>query len=170
MKSKQINFYILPEEQEWFESQLRQQGEFVVIRDLSSLSAPELADSTVVHEMGKERLRIYLARSSDVSCIVGRPIPAKSAWSIDEIRSPVVEFSRCYFDGRSLLRRGRLYVVTNYYDGDCFVEKPTEFLDWAKSLLAIARRELVRRQDGDYITHRAKASVDAMEIELAAIS
>ena len=167
MNSQQLNFYILPDEQEWFESQLRRQGDLVVIRDLSSLGAPVLADSTVVREMGKENLRIYLTRSADVSHIVGRPIPTRSAWSVDEMRAPAVEFSRCYFDGKSLLRRGRLYVTTRYYDGDALIEKPKEFLDWTKALLSAAKKELVRREDGDYITRRAKAGVDAGMVELA---
>lgn len=167
MKSQQVNFYILPEEQRWFEAQLRPLGNFVVAKAEAPTATLVLSESTVVRSMGDEALRVYLIRYEDVSRVRMRHVPEREAYIIDEVHSPVVEFSRCYFDGVRV-RRGRLYTIGRYYDHNSVsVAKPKEFLDWANALMATVRRILVRDSHGDFLTRAAKERADRGEIALS---
>lgn len=169
MRSQQVNFYLLPEEQEWFESQLRSCGDLVVIRKPASPEDSIVADSTIIRAMGREDVRVYLSRRQDLPQIDVRAIPSRNSWSIDELRSPVVEFSRCYFDGQ-LLRRGRLYVITHYYDeNSLLVEKQKSFVNWAKTLISTTKKTMARREDGDFIAPLAKERAEKGEIKLSAL-
>lgn len=92
----------------------------------------------------------YLVRAEDVPSLVLTHVPAQGYWSLDVIRAPVVEFTRCFLDGR-LLRRGRIYYREWFYDSDGRrVEKGKEFGSWARRIVTVAKRGLMRR-DGDWI-------------------
>jgi hypothetical protein len=80
----------------------------------------------------------YMVRPDDLSAINLEEVPEQRYWSIDILSSPVVELTRCYFDGK-ILRRGRLYYTHSFYGGDDrWVEKPEPFRSWAKRLLSAA--------------------------------
>lgn len=168
MKSQQVNFYLLPEEQRWFEEILFARRELVVVRRLASPKGIVTTDSTIVKAMGEEVLTVYLSRPTDLQKIITREVPARDEWLVDLTQSPVVEFSRCYFDGQ-LLRRGRLYVVTHYYDEDSLlVEKSKEFVAWAKSLISTVKKGMMKCDDGDFISILARERAERGEIELSA--
>jgi hypothetical protein len=84
-----------------------------------------------------------------------REVPAQGYWTVDGLRSPVIEFQRSFFDGKSL-RRGRAYVVEKYYGpNDVLVEKPEAFRTWARSVLGTIKKEL-HRHGPDFIGSDAK--------------
>ena len=91
--------------------------------------------------MGAERLQIYLARPADVDAIRLNSMPGHPTMAVDVLRSPVVEFARCYHVGNRM-RRGRLYFVTAYFDGCALIRKDNSFLEWASALIATTRRKL----------------------------
>jgi len=77
-------------------------------------------------------------------------VPTQGYWTVDVLRSPVVQFRGCYFDGK-IPRRGRVYYVDGFYaENDEWVEKPESFRAWAKAVLKAAKKGL-KRQDSDYI-------------------
>jgi hypothetical protein len=167
MKSQQVNFYLLPEEQEWFETTLKECDDFVVVTGMNSPMEPQIVNTTVIQQMGQEKLTIYLCRSLETSCLVARSIPTRKLWVVDELRSPVVEYTRCYFDG-GLLRRGRLYVVGQFFDdAGQRVEKNPGFVLWAKSLITKAKSVLKRRDDGDYIGPKALQALESGQIRIS---
>jgi hypothetical protein len=104
---------------------------------------------------GEDWLHLFLVRPDDVEQVVARHVPAQGYWSVDALPSPVVEFQRCFFDGK-VLRRGRVYFVENYYDSSgVLVQKPEPFRKWAQAVLGLVRRKL-HRQGPDYIGADAK--------------
>lgn len=150
MNSGQINFYLHPDDQASFEAALRGCGELLVLQGLEASTRPVLSTTTSILEMGRENLRIYLVRPQDIGSVCGRQQPS-GAWTVDAMKSPVVEFSRCYFDGTGM-RRGRLYAIFKYLGEDGQkVSKTKDFLQWARCLIKAARHSLTKRDDGDYV-------------------
>ena len=89
--------------------------------------------------MGFEHLKIYVTQSQYIDRIIFKR--SANAAFVDELRSPVVEFSRCYQDDQ-LIRRGRLYFVNGYFDASGLINKDDDFLKWGNSLMRRARRML----------------------------
>jgi hypothetical protein len=90
-----------------------------------------------------------------------------NAWKIDVLRSPVVELSRCYFNG-SILRVGRFYCDTGFYDerGE-WIDKKRAFLEFVSRLFVVAKRTLHRDKAVDaYLGDEALALLQAKRIEL----
>lgn len=65
--------------------------------------------------MGVDDLTVYLCRKGEIDQVITRKIPGKDYWTIEERPSPVVEFTRCY-EENGLVRRGRFYFQSTYYD------------------------------------------------------
>jgi hypothetical protein len=161
MTSRQINFYVLPEEQLWFENIIRTAGPFLILCRIIKEGEPVLLQSTVVERFGDEDLTAYLIRRADLDKLVVTGAPKQTELFVDDLRSPVLQYSRCYFDGERV-RRGRLYFVESYFDNhDKRVEKPDDFIKWGRNVLALVRKCLNRRDDGDY------ASIGAVQRERA---
>lgn len=151
MLSSQLNFYVAPDEAAWFDELLRSAGHFCVVTATSRASKPELARDTVLRSPGVEALTVHLVRDSDMNLLEVQKIENREGWFVDVTRSPVIELSRCFLDGR-VLRRGRLYVVKEYFGHDgTRVIKDAGFLSWSQAVLACVRRALIRRSDGDYV-------------------
>lgn len=103
----------------------------------------QLADLQVA-EFGKTRLSVFLAPPDALGSLVFRQVPRQGCWTVDLLRSPVVELSRCFYDG-TVLRRGRLYYDRGFYDeAGHWVEKTAAFQAWAKRVFSVARKGLQR--------------------------
>jgi hypothetical protein len=138
----QINFFLGPNDHAELEMRLREAGELVVLHVRSPTPEPRQVDNTNFTEDGKQWLFLYLVRPDDLSAVRTREVAAQRYWSVDDLRSPVIELTRCYYNGK-ILRRGRLYFVDGYYGAeDQWVEKPEEFKAWANRLFAAARKTL----------------------------
>lgn len=146
----QVNFYLDPVDTASLEQALRTLGPLHVLHSRSPGPQPKILDSVTLEENGKPWLFFCLVRPEDMAAVVTAPVPAQGYWTIDELRSPVVELTRCFFDGATL-RRGRLYYVDGYYNANgVWEEKSEAFRTWAKRALSRVRR-LLKRYDADYI-------------------
>ena len=136
----QVNFYMLPDDLAEFEQMLQRQSGVVFLNAWFSTPAVERLPALAIPEMGKTQLMVYLAREADVPYIHTTAIRSQQHWIVDEGRSPVVEFTRCYYDGK-MIRRGRLYFNTRFYDeAGHWVGKPHDFVRWADGLLRWIRK------------------------------
>ena len=63
-------------------------------------------------------------------------------YSIDSFFSPIIEFSRSFYDTeKNILKRGRLYYTKNYWnDTDEWEEKPADFIQTADILFKWFRK------------------------------
>lgn len=146
----QVNYYLLPEELRALESRVRMTGSVVLLHRRSKTNQPQLVDSIGVIQDGKPWLFYVWARSEDLMKVVLREVPEQGFWVVDEQRSPVVEFDCCGFNGETL-NSGRLYYVDGFWGPDrTWIEKPEPFRKWAKSVLAVAKKTLIRR-DREYL-------------------
>jgi hypothetical protein len=153
---KQVNFYLIPDEIAQLEEKLRALKEpFVIIHNRSSNSEPRILSNLNFIEDDHRWLFYYLVRKDDYASILMRNVPEQNYWVIDNLRSPVIEFNSCFYDG-SILRRGRLYYIESYYGiDDELVAKPEPFRKWAKSVLSLTKKNL-EKFNNDYIGEKTK--------------
>jgi hypothetical protein len=152
----QINFYLDPMDMVALEQTIRTLGPLLVLHSRSPVPEPRILDSVSIEENGQPWLFVHLVRHEDLQAVVTRHVPAQGYWTIDVVKSPVIEFNRCFFDC-TILRRGRLYYVDGYYDANqVWEDKPQSFQQWAKAVLAKAKKSL-RKHKTDYIGKGAEA-------------
>ena len=143
---RQVNFYMLPADLAKFEHILRARGDTFFVA--GCLPSPEVA---IHNTLRTDWLRTYLIRGSDSAQATTIAVPAQGYWHVDALRSPVVEFDRCYYDG-TVIGRGRLYFQPGFYADEQWVDKTSEFIRWADSLIRWVRRHYRRDpQTGYYV-------------------
>jgi hypothetical protein len=138
----QVTFYATPADTDRIEGALRAALELSVVHSKSAAKEPRVASSAA----GDPRSLFYhLSRTCDLPLIKMDHVPALGYWAVDVIRSPVVEFSVCFFDGK-LLRAGRAYYVDGFHDDSgIWTEKSPEFRAWAKRVLSALKKALTKR-------------------------
>lgn len=139
----QISFFLSPNDTLEIERELLSIGEGVILHSRSRGPYPRIIDSTDLIEDGHQWLFFCFARSVDLDFLVNEEIRTQGYWSINTIKSPVIEFTRSFFDGR-VLKTGRLYCDNFYYDESTNLvrRKSQDFSDWAKRILSKAKRLL----------------------------
>jgi hypothetical protein len=167
---RQLQFYLTPSDLAVLEVALRASQEVAALPWRAPRPEPTVVESFRIERMGKTPLTLYLARPADLGAVAFREVAAQGYWTVDDLRSPVVELARCHFDGKTL-RRGRLYYATGYYGGDgAWVDKPKAFLAWADALLRTARKALWREPRLDaYLGPEARELHDRNAAELVSM-
>lgn len=152
----QVNFYLDSEDTNALEQRLKSIEPFLVLHSRSPSATPLVLDSLNATENGKPWLFFYLVRPDDLKEVVCSHVPAQGYWSVDCLRSPAIEFTRCYKDSK-IIRRGRIYFVDGFFDSDAvWQEKPDDFRAWAKKILTTTKRSLKKRGP-EYIGTGAEA-------------
>ena len=156
----QANFFMTPTETNLLEQFWRSVAPMSVLHSRSSNAEPRVLPSSDIEERGQRWLFFHLVRPEDLKSVVMRSVPAKGYWTVDVVKSPVVELARCFFD-RRILRRGRLYFVDGYYGADNdWVDKGDDFKRWATLLLSVTKKRLARH-GSDYIGGEARSWLDS---------
>lgn len=152
---KQVNFILLPGDLRALEEELVRLSPFVVLHSRSASEKVKRLGGLDPRASGEDWLHLFLVRPEDIEFVVTQFVAAQSYWAIDVLRSPVVEFQRCFFDGQTI-RRGRAYFVDRFYSANMkIVQKPETFCIWAQSVLRTIRKRL-QRQGNDYVGSEAK--------------
>jgi len=141
MKSSQLNFFLTDNDQAELLENLDPLGTFVYVESLSRDGSLGILESAEIKRMGTDGLKIFISLAKYVNEIILKQ--SSTATFVDDLRSPVVEFSRCYQDDQ-LVRRGRFYFAKSYFDRRAQVDKDQEFLEWGNSLVSRTRRLLKR--------------------------
>jgi hypothetical protein len=143
MRSRQINFFLTAADQAALLKYLDTRVEFVVIESVAEGDRLQRLETAEVKIMGVDRLKVCLVRPNDIGAVQLTALKNQPYKPVDVLRSPVVEFVRCHH-ADNILRRGRLYFVTAYFDRRTLVRKDDAFLKWAGTLIAAARRKLMK--------------------------
>lgn len=161
----QVNFFAAPADIEQLQQRIGEIQPLCILHRRSPTAQPRVLDRLRFEEDGGTLLFYGLVRACDLSQVVTRLVPAQGYWTVDVSRSPVVELTSCYFDGK-ILRRGRVYHVDGCYGDDAeWVRKPEGFRTWAAAVLRETKKCLTR--DGsDYIGPAAAELVARSAIEL----
>lgn len=151
----QVQIYLLPEDTLLIEKYFMGSDNAKFIQYCSPSAEIAVSDTLAVQEMGKSWLPIFIVREKDLKDLEVKHIEAQSYWTIDSLRSPVIEFSRCFFDG-NVLRKGRLFFDLGYYGrGGEWVSKSDAFTTWADDTLRWIRKTFTRIESGAYIGKKA---------------
>lgn len=135
----QVNFYATPRDMQELGRLLSQKISFAVGARYSSTPAPERWAGFPSEPNSTGPLSSFVSRPEDLGDVRTTHIESQSQWRIDETRSPIVECSLCFFDGK-VLRRGRFYYVDWYYLEDQKIVKSVAFREWASTVLKVTRR------------------------------
>jgi hypothetical protein len=136
MRSSQLNFFLTRIDQEELLTKLDPLETFVYLESTARDGSLRILESAEINKMGSDRLRIFISLAKYVDEITLEQ--SSATMFIDDLRSPVVEFSRCYQDDQCI-RRGRFYFAKSYLDRRALVYKDQEFLEWGNSLISRAR-------------------------------
>ncbi len=135
MDSKQYNFYFNNEKLDQIDSYLHENG-------LVILASPSREKEFSIIQSITERsedisLIKYITSKTFLDSLHIKHIPTKDYYLMDIIKSNVVEFIQPFYDEKlQKEKEGRIYFTQSYYDdSDNLVQKPTEFLEIANTIL-----------------------------------
>jgi hypothetical protein len=162
----QQNFFVLPEEMREVEQRLQSRLRIQVVSERAESSTPKLI-GMVSYELSDQPRRCYLVSPDLVNSIVMRYVPAQGYWTIDVLKSPVIELDKSFFDGR-ILKPGRMYCESQFLDDSGeLVVKPEIFLKWSKSVMNSLRKSLVKNgRSIYYVGGDTMRKAEAGEIQL----
>jgi hypothetical protein len=152
----QIALYLSLKDATDLERELLRPDEDLILKSRSRGPFPSCVTSIDLVADGNRLYFFYFARCVDLDTIVTREVPAQGYWAINQIFSPVIEFSLGRFDGE-VLRSGRLYYIDSYYDEKkMLVGKPADFIEWSRQLFRKVKRLLMYDKDlGAYLGNEA---------------
>ncbi|QRK09167.1 hypothetical protein JQX13_03130 [Archangium violaceum] len=154
----QIRFFLTPADLQILEQRLKAHCPVVYLDYRSEQPVPRLLSTLAVAEFGKTWLPMLLVPPESLEALSFENVMQQGYWTVDLLRSPAIELSRCFYDGK-ILRVGRLFYDRGFYDetGN-WVEKPAAFQAWAKKVFSVARKGLQRDVALDaYVGENAQA-------------
>ena len=153
---KQMQIYLAPEDVAEFETALKSRG-LVILRRSSSRAQPVISDTAKVQKAETTAIDGYIVKASDIEHVSMRAVSKEAHWTVDALRSPVIEFFGCHFDGKTL-KRGRLFYDQGFYDSaGAWVDKPKDFDALAKDVFKFARKTFPKDPNLDaYVGPKAR--------------
>ena len=153
--SHQITFRATPTDLELLETAFGKHHRWACITWRNQEMKPKQLTSFASYTTPGDDLVVFLVRPEDLDGVISNFVPAQRYWTVDSLRSPVVELTRCFID-KDAIRAGRLYYHDDYYGADKKkVVKPEHFRLWAGDLLETARK-VFRRHGNEYVGAEAQ--------------
>lgn len=140
----QVTVVLTPDDLRYLEKALAQSGEFRVLSYTSSFARPGVLQTIALPAEERPWLTVFLTRPEDLSEVHFREVPKQHYWTVDSLRSPVIELSRPYFDSQTI-RAGRLFYDDAFYDAaGKRIQKSEAFLQWAENVFSVVKKSLRR--------------------------
>jgi hypothetical protein len=144
---RQVDFFATPTDMLGIETMLLEIEPYAVLHSRSPTSQPRVVKSFARIENERPWLFFFLVRLPELSSVKLKHVPQQGYWSIDVLKSPVVELSLGAFDATTL-GRSRLYFTESFFDEKGkLIPKPDAFVLWGRSLITSTKRYL-KRQTG----------------------
>lgn len=146
---RQIRFFMDNGDEERFLDFVKTTGDVVVLPLHSSVANPESVPALpdISAPFG---YFVWLYNRSVPGNLETTYVPAQKYYTVDEEKSPVIEFSRSIREGR-IIRPGRLWVELKYIDddGDWKFKEP-EFKEWYEQLAKWIRKHYSHEINPDF--------------------
>lgn len=115
--------------------------------DVGALVLPYWSPSAVPEPLSRLDARswihVWLVRREDLPAVETHFVEPQDRWTIDGLRSPVIELSGGARPAEAI--RSRLWFESAYFDeNETRVTKPEDFIKWADAQMRWARRSLPR--------------------------
>ena len=152
---RQINFYMLTEDEQEFMDVVTAQIGAHVLLERSDSSSPTQVQTLPPQGTRTARQGVVLWCPSVCAPPMMKELGHRS-YIVDKTNSEVIEFSRSeVIDDR--LQRGRLWYAEEWWDAEFRAHpKRSEFLTWAKAVLGVVRKQCRNQRDGLYIGRHAE--------------
>lgn len=155
MRGKQVRLFLTKNDLVQFEKALRSAVSAVVfLRNHSRSAQPEVLSTISELEYGVDVLSVLIVRWQDLNKLEYTLLPARGEFFCSPIENPIIEFSRPYV-AKEFIRAGRLYFIPSFWGESSKITKPREFVEWADSIIGLARRTLKRIPDKGYVGREA---------------
>ena len=143
MKSKQLNFFITPDDKNNIESFFKDHDCLFIRNNIKSAKI----DLDISFE--KESIfQFFLSKENFKKEIFFKQIEDKSYY-VDVIRSFVIEFDvgGFYPYSNKELHRGRFYCVTSFYNNGSVANKNGDFIKWIKKIFKLFPKEFLVKKN-----------------------
>jgi hypothetical protein len=144
---KQVNFYMLEEDEKEFVEFVLSQSEAVILGFASLQETPSILDRLPTEDSPVIRQHtVFFWRPSDPlftwsGVMKAGPLQGQRLYFIDSSQSAVIEFGRCLLlPDKNMLTRGRIWAEMRRLEGDKFVHKGEEFEKWYDIIAAWVRK------------------------------
>ncbi len=148
---RQINFYMLPEDEEEFvDYVLGQKKDVLMVAVPSETVSPKIIENLPAPFSEVTWNPIYFWAKNINGRLKTEYIETQGYFLVDSSTSPVIEFTRSFVQD-NLLIRGRIWAEIKYLDGDKLVYKGKEFENWFNALTRWIRRHYQKISDWEYV-------------------
>ena len=147
---RQINFYMLPEDEEEFISYALQRKGVVMIADPFESKSPNII-SRLPEPFSKPFWHsVYFWNKNINGKLETKYIEKQGYFLIDSLMSSVIEFSRS-FTRDNILVRGRIWAQLKYWKGHEIVSKGKDFENWFNAIARWIRKHYQKISESEYI-------------------
>lgn len=158
MNSKQLNFFILPDDLREIELFLVNEGVLFIpqpIYDKEQIYSPSIIRNP---KPKKEFDQINLTKSDFSDKVLLKRIEQQGYYLMNIEQSLVIEFDTGGFLYKpNQLERGRLYYITGFYNENrFFVKKDEQFIKWADKIFKEVKKRFLKKSESfEYFSPRA---------------
>ena len=145
MNSKQINFFITPDDKEKILDFLKAKGCLFLQENVAK---PQEALNNNINIITENIFKVYLVREDLKENVMFKHLDSKNIFYVDILKSCVVELNLggFYPDSDKELYRGRLYYISKYYDDDGTVVSKIEFFkNWADGIIKDFKKAFLKK-------------------------
>jgi len=154
---KQVNFYMLEEDEQEFVEFVLGQPETVMLGSAGRQETPSILDCLPVEDSPIIwRSRVYFWRPgyplfTRYIIMQVEPLRGQGLYFIDDSQSSVIQFDRSLLlPDENLLTRGRIWADMRRLEGDKFVRKGEEFEKWYAGIAAWIRKRYRKISAGSH--------------------
>jgi hypothetical protein len=149
MGSKQLNFFIVPEDRYVIDAFLKA-NDCVSIRNNVKDPTIDLID----HLGEKETSQFFLSKEDFKEEIFFNQVEEENYYYVDVLQSLAIEFDigGLYSDGRQVLHRSRFYCITSYNENGKIVNKDEAFVKWMNRIFKRFQANFLTRRE-DYMDY-----------------
>jgi hypothetical protein len=146
---KQVNFWMLPEDESIFMQYLRERKNIVLLKPISSRLEVEMIEFDLILPSTEPTLLIW---DKTIPIKDENIVPPKRLinsgkydyYEIDRFDAPVIEYSRSLLTREKGLLRGRIWAEMYLFKGQERIYKGSEFEDFYNTIARWLRRNLTR--------------------------
>ncbi|MBL0743486.1 hypothetical protein [Chryseolinea lacunae] len=133
MQSRQLNFFIHPDDLPEIEVFLREENALFIKQPTFEIA--NLYSDSIAFDDRHKFDTVFLVKADQANHVVTQWIAPQGYWLVDAQSSCAIQFSRGGLtkDGKKL-NRARFYYTSFYYHEGERIEKPKEFVAWADRL------------------------------------
>jgi hypothetical protein len=159
MNSKQVNFFIMPEDLLEIELFLVNEGVLFIPQPI--YDERNIYSSSVIRNI-KPKInfgQVYLTHPDFSNKVLIKKIERQGYHLVNVEQSLAVEFDIGGFLYKpNQLERGRLYYITGYYEDKVFVKKDEHFIKWADRIFREVKKKFLKK--GDSFLYYTQRTID----------